>query len=331
MKFHIYKNELDEMKKIAEERDQPIGWPFEAIDEASMAQVGRPYAQTLDCNVHVIEYWWQKQGKHIVFIEDQATIDRLMSLKFKPSMVINAPLPYEAFSIAVPKGASYNGVPLFPALVSSYEEKSLQSLTKDFLKYIGYSKLHLIDFETQREITNMVNVSLCIPEELGTWQTAKNITNLSNSQITKLLALEPDDIAGMHEVFLQYKDSLKMTDYELTRQMMTVRLTIAMCIYNQATEGKFLRDGVPYGYSNKPKMFGITKQDFPTYKHSSMKLDPLNKGAAKGEHICTEHMRQLTHDKYYQGDFSEMPRGSRWTRVTEHLRGGGKAHTQTTE
>lgn len=41
----------------------------------------------------------------------------------------------------------------------------------------------------------------------------------------------------------------------------------------------------------------------------------------KSLHAVRPHYRQLTDDKYYQGDFKDYPRGSRYTLVSGHLRG----------
>ena len=78
---------------------------------------GGSFYSSLYFLVFYSEWNWIENGRKIIFIEDKATVERLLNLKFKSSMVSSINMPFDTFTLSVQTGTKYNGIDIYPALI----------------------------------------------------------------------------------------------------------------------------------------------------------------------------------------------------------------------
>lgn len=296
----------------------PLGTMFSSMSQRYRQAHGIDYYGSLDFQVVVSEWDWIQNNRKIIFIEDKDTIDRLLNLKFKSSIASHVDMPYGVFTLAVPTGTKYNGIEIFPAMIRKLDNAKENIL--DFYKShnIGYT-------DNSKDVKSKSDYTIFLPEKIS-GKGAKNLINVSNEQISSLLKIDLNDAKEIISVIGNIVNSATMSELEIKQIALTLRLTIAMAIFNSTTGGKHLRSGVPHCCASKLKNVGIKKSLQKNYSFNSIKLDQISL-TGKAEHVRGEHMRQLTHEKYYNGEHESKQIGSRWVHVKETLIGRGDAHT----
>lgn len=329
-KYLTYSPELDLIDRMTEEHGIPVFRHFEHLNSMYMEMGGHPYSESLDAVTHVCEYGY-RQERNIIFLEDQSTIDFLMSLRFKtPKQGARIPLPHESFSLAVPSGLKFKGVSIPPVLVYA-GEKEVPRLSVDMFTELGLVKTRPPESVISEACGAFGRINIIIPEKaVNTPNIPKNLLRLTDETLIELLGVDFDDseidpIALCRSIVGTPLNGL--SDEEVHQQMVVLRLIVSLGIYNNATENKYLRQGVPYGHSvKKAKNLGLTKQIANASSFSSLKLNTQRKGT--GEKVVAGFMRNLQHERYYQGRYKDFPEKSRWVEVEGWVTGSAKAETQ---
>lgn len=329
MKYQTYPVTLDEIERKVKPGGDSLGDYIRYVDHHMLTTMGLRFLNTIDSQIMAREHNWVKRGREFIFIDSQATIDRLMDLKFKPGKASNFLMPYPTFSLALPKGAQVNGMKLRPALLTYQdlhtgemvrrlvEDQGLQDMAEGFLN-TGETLLSIVTTDKDPQSPGRDSLSIT-SEDLAKILSIDDVTDVD--AFREVIGVLPESRAGLDD-----EDAIHMA-YQL-------RLVAAMVVYNQVTDGKYLYDGVPQGLGQKPKMFGVQKADHKRNTYHRFNLPagsaPRNRDGVT-EHVRTGHMRNLVDERYYQGEYANLPRGSRWVEVKDSLIGKGTPHTQTSQ
>ncbi|CAH7426696.1 hypothetical protein VCHA53O466_50467 [Vibrio chagasii] len=282
---------------------------------------------TLNFVVLTSEKMWQENGKNIIFLEDQDTVNSLLNLKFTAKISTGLTMDFSSFMLSVPTGAKFNGKPIPPCLISIEDfdiwKSSAESVLTDDL-----GMAPKLNFKTEGRESNVMRV--IIPDHSTPQAAYKSVcVPLSKLPLIVNTPLEKMNKELYLELIGQYSAaSLELdSEDEIVEQMVILRLVVAMAIYNRLTNNEFFRTGVPTN-ALSPKYMGLSKDvGKAATKYVFSKPHQALKGT-KGAHVRSAHIRQYTDEKYYQGEYSKLAIGERFTLVSEALVGEGEPHTQ---
>ena len=326
-KYATYKPELDAMAATCERHGIQQSDFLDRLEQLYRSE-GIEYMDSRDAITHTCEHGYSRNGRNILFVEDQATLDFLMSLKFQPPKNgARIPFVHDSFSIAVPNGLSYDGIKIPPVLVYSGEQR-LSSLSIDFYKSIEWERPFIPEHEIASADANCSEITVVIPTgQVQSINTAKSVMCLNHNQLIKILDYDVDDVEAVDEE-LGFNSLSELTREEVKVQLIALRLIVALSIYNNATDGQYLRDGVPFGLNNKPKHLGLLKNQM---SQSCFQTIKRKTSTQQGERVVEGFLRNLQHAKYYQGVHANLEPKSRWVEVSGYITGEAKPQTQHSE
>lgn len=92
---------------------------------------------------------------------------------------------------------------------------------------------------------------------------------------------------------------------------------MGLMISNSATEGRIIKEGLPFDFTSKIKMKTIRKDITERYYYDFNALSTNKNAKTPDEHYRKWHFRNLKHDKYYQGEYKKHKPVTRWTMVRD--------------
>jgi len=316
------------MRKVADKKtrklstERQIGW---------LIQQDEDLVNRLDFPIFCEEYNWKRKGRHCIFPQDSSVVDRLLSAEFESSHLDALELPFDSFILAMPRGYTSNGVEIPSALITTgvfgeYGDKvmnrfcdaiGMEHPEHQFPEELtGQSCLHLVYKDPRAPAARMLYARASIPSSqfddlLGTndldeFQAIAG--NYSNSNMLNIMDNEP------HDQVIQYT---------------LLKLTLAIGVFNQATDGVHIRDGVP---SSKISFIGSPSDLRP--RSATLGMPDLASKGVTGDrepHYRRWHFRQLMSERYYQNEHAHRPRGSRWTFVKDAYVSGSQDSAHTAE
>lgn len=323
-KFITYKSNLDGLTQLGEKAGMKFPDSVLQIIRSYRMHQGINYTQTPDFMIHACESEYQK-SRNMLFIESEETLEFLMNLKYKTDPKSNIPLPFDIFSVAVPNGLTYKGVPVHPFLIYAADKRTPQA-GEDFLDLINYDiKRNHPEGAIEEANRKACRVNVFIPENPIVKDSPISSLTVTDEALVELLNLDITETERSREIL--GNNDRRLTEMEQQQQLLTLKLMAAIGIYNEATKGKHIRFGIPHGYQ-KPKELGMMKDEFKKISASSIGITRPSKGGSKGASVITGFMRNLVHQKYYQGVHANKPIGSRWVEVEGWVTGDTKPYTQ---
>ncbi|MET4696697.1 hypothetical protein [Endozoicomonas lisbonensis] len=288
------------------------------------------------------EYCWiYSHDRNIVFPESADALDRLYQAKYSVKNGDFIPQDSMEFVLATPKGYCIDGYVMPSCLVSIGKfTQNYQTWSEVLDKSIGV-KLdsdglkpdHTMDVIVTDSLGNRKGITVYKPQ-------TRSITITYSTTMTMQLTFELNDFIqavsakNVDEFFAiassggnfslqqpqpgQKKSGVQtfgLTDQELEQQYRLFKLVAALIIYT-AAEPSALKAGFPSRYAKSkgepviqgnysPKTFGLVGK-----QQSSPK-----------DHMRSFHYRQLTHERYYKGEYKDMTPGSRIVFVRESFVG----------
>lgn len=318
IKFNCYTTTfIDGLRRMINTSEHTGASLYNSLNHHYLTNFGHRFDRSIDSNLVMMEEAFILNGRNLIFIENEDA-DYLLSLKFNAEILNELPLPSECFAISTQTNLVINGLPILPVLLCTYEEK----------QKAGYSLAKLFEQKiTGNDQDSKLLFSLSVKESLAKDSSTLNI-NINNEQLKSII--KTNDLDQIQKIMGQQENSVALSESEMERMVISVKLISSLCLYNHITKNKYLVNGFPLGLSKKPKHLGLLKADLPKFSSHFFRSEFRNTGV-KGHHVRSGHFRQLVSERYYKGEYSNLPIGSRWVEVSPSVVGGGIVKTQLTD
>lgn len=255
--------------------------------------------KTIDLPIIMEEYIWLK-NRQVIFPDSERLIKRLI----KSSANIKRPelLFYDdtdVFILALPKTFKIHNIPATGILVMVTPWNKRQMFMDDFFDWLNMPKVKISHPVNQMAVCisyNMLNQSKEIKYRAVipvTW-----INDLLNAKNGK----EYGDILGNFDSS-KIITGFGLSDKEAEYQQVIVKLILSVLLYKKTNPDK-LKAGYPS--IKKPKFEGISVKNF-----NSQTLHTTLGHESPEAHYRSWCFKQLVADRYYQGKYADMERGSR--------------------
>ncbi len=265
------------------------------------------------------EFSLLKGGNKTVFFENESLINSLFSANFDLSKGAGIDMPFDVFSVPMPKGFTLDGVPIPPFMVHyrSFDERREAELP-EFEEIVGETVMpDFFSKPTEKQLA-------------VTFNTPDNAVIRTTIRLEQLPALLKSKTG--REFVQSIKESAYLSDeplwdtegVELEQQFAVVKLAVAIGVYHSAT-GK-LREGFPNVKVKLPKGVSLANSSNSTLG------SVFKRGVSKNSgHYVPPFFRNLKAEIYYQGEHFHKERGTRWVLVSDHVRGEGSVSPFTQE
>lgn len=250
------------------------------------------------------EWSWNNNGKTMIFPESAEVLNNIKSGKYDISYA-GGIIPFsDNFIINFPDGYIIAGQPAVSTLVSfynfnKYSESYILPLHSDAgIKLECINEDHCDDaFHIQLNYKLDGKISN-IPSEISfdvQWDTIPELLLTSSYEEYKKLAHSKVlTKVGVETIGEHYEYELEL-----------LKLIVSMIVYVQANNEALVK-GFPGEISLKS-----TDSFFKTSTATNLILKTRSKGSSPDGHYRSWYLRQLIHEKYYQGDWEGKPKGSR--------------------
>ena len=253
------------------------------------------------------ETFWVMEGKRTtVFLDDERLTKTLYDaeINFKTDCSVN--IPFHSFCVSLPKGTVIDGVEIEPFLVSFFKPSTYDSINQ---KYFN-GTTRLIGSEILREHTNfpddfMVSIKT-FNHELDSYDT---ITSDVSRAIFDISTSPDATITSRHKKLLEETGK----GYNL---YITTKLALALLIYNSSQSEPVIVEGYPEVEIKPPE--GTNKTHYKPFTLTGKGIDTGNNPHRQKVVRRVAHWRNLRAERFYQGEYSNWDRGSRWVFVSQY-------------
>lgn len=263
-----------------------------------------------DFKVFCEEHYYGVRGKRAIFPESVEMIEKLLAAKYDCNSGALFTLPFDSFVLAIPKGASNLGYPIQSCLVTTgVYETFCDPHLESFCRYMG---MEVPKITLAQDLPGVRQISI-IYSDFDTPDLAVQTWFSSDQWPTMLSCKTAEEYHALYA-----KDGYTIADSAI--QLTLFRLIAGIGIYNTATEGAFLDEGLP-GVRSKIRMEG--SQESLPLKHAI-----LREGSAVARQdrsapgYRTWHFRNLRDQRYYSGAYAHLDPGSRWVFVSDAIVNG---------
>ncbi len=290
-----------------------------------------PLMEMAKTNVVTDELFWNQQGRQVIFVESKEFVDAILSSKFDVDVVKNLQPLSNSFQLVLPKGCTDKHGNELPNVLVNWFKTGRESMDMT-------TGLAREAYEANGDDYSQVADSL---KEL---KNAENITEFETASI-KSQIVGSDDVGYQTEDFQILNMTMTFDDlnkpicvksmYEhrfadaLTKDAnnqneeiinSVLKLILGLAIYIDA--GGFIRDGFPTQKAAATKARkSLEKTTKAGFKVKFISFAKEMKSTAGG-FVRGFHFRNLKADRYYQGEFKNRPKGSRWVFVNPSWVGG---------
>jgi hypothetical protein len=261
---------------------------------------------------------WIDEGRPTYFIETEDLARRLMTAKVHAAKLA-APDQLTTFAIAIPNGWKHKSVEMTPVLVTVGKEKDFISMREDAVSRRWGGNYKFMAKGDPEETLIMFSVispdqfdadGLPIPK--GNPKLYAN-SLLNREMITSMLST-PGDNRELFRMSDAQPDAYMVGEGESLLFSYLAKLITNLWVYTQAVDGALV-PGLPGKVQDGDvPVFGKAKSF--TLKNCAPSL-----GVDRAEHYRSWHFRQLNDERFYRGEYEHLPRGSRWTFVSEAIVG----------
>ena len=256
------------------------------------------------------ERLWISEGqRRTVFLDTPELVNNLLLARFSHEGLPCPDTP-QTFALALPEGLSHGGVPLMPCLVTIGRAIDIADQQTQMANHIWK-----IEGESGTEIDpQALSIMLSMPglDEQGRPEASYLSLFVGGDLIAGLLDADlGDDIESVIPA-LSRRISLDVSAHERRLQIIMSRLALALWIYWSAVPEAIV-EGAPKGTQDgdAPALGRMTALQASNFFSATSRP-----GASPAEHQRRWHFRQLRHEKFYQGAYAGLPRGSRWVPVS---------------
>jgi len=244
--------------------------------------------------------WLDPDNRIAIFPDSLALCETLMRSQFDLGKGAAIDTTGSTFSVFTPRGLKFGGVQASSFIVECDSRDDRISRANAFNELASIKQ-------------NMKNIDSIRPDSITVYyspinaMTSMHQINLTTEDLIKLISTNDDD---------SFKEAVKGMAGELPNaidipyQKDLLRFLVSLLIYMTALGDKSISD---YEEPLPNKLTDKGVQLKPVRLNSFATSDESSPAA----HLRAMHFRNLQNEKYYQGDFSKKPKGSRWTLVRE--------------
>jgi hypothetical protein len=308
-KYRTYPRIISNLKKVFSS--------FKSLKKASdwdllkkVNSVSPEFFTPVNCMLIANEISWARDGRQAIFL-GKADIKSLLKGKYSVSQLPSKFTPYNAFMMCLPAEFEHEGLKPSGVLVACQDESGFSEGSLSLLGHrAGIQSITDEDDDFDPSYCRGLTISYCVNNETARTQLSMyddNLDRILSADTYKQYIKEQNAINKEFEINF---DS-GLTDDEHHLQFKILRLVVGLSVYLMAKPNA-LQLGFP-----KDKGFLLDapfKEDVTSHSLATRATH-----ASPQEHHRSWFIRQLTHDKYYQGEYATLPPRSRFTFVDETM------------
>lgn len=248
---------------------------------------------------------WEDSGMHALFVE-QKDIDALLKGKYSLNKLPALFTPYKSFALCLPAEFSVEGIkPGGGVLVSTYPDMAdYDKVLRTALEKVGVEGVEPPE-EQRQQGSNIMTMTY-----LGA-DNAHVVLSYYGEQLESLFNSKNFAEYKQHSNSLSISSPLDMDldEGEQKLQYTLVKLVLSISIFAMAKP-----DSIVSGF---PKAKGFVLDGTIGDGVSSSSLTASFKRRSVTEHYRSWFLRQLSHEKYYQGEFKNLAPNTRFVFVED--------------
>lgn len=259
---------------------------------------------SIDLASYTVEREWRKtKNRQTIFPASTDFLNYLANSKFDLGKGAAIRAPWKTFAISFPKDFTIEGVHPGSCLIQITTPEDRHYQLEDYVRSI--SEIKKVELNTSMSPTEEV-AYIYFVSPWGDRSIHGMVTPMA--ELASILESEDTEVFRERIGSMEENNSTAIShdanESSFNRQLL--KLVAAMLIYNTATEGKGLSKGLP----KHAPILSMKKQGVV-----------MNGSILGGEHKDISpharrmHFRNLQHEKFYSGEYSEMESGSRWVLV----------------
>ena len=266
---------------------------------------------TLEPSFHAEEYFWANRSRVAYFLENLDLAEGLMRGSYKihdPMTLIGGDT--DSFMLMLPKGLKVasdfpvEGGLLVSIMPLEYRQKILFG---DFFKWMG-----LGEPEVSIPDGMMQDFTIAINYQVDPTLFAYSRLVLPSSNFSKVIGINsPAEYAEFMNSQNQMEGMegyVPLTEKECEAQFYLFKLVCGFLVYRQCMPDRIV-EGFPAGLNRFETMTPVTSSTVPLVV--SGPKDDRKETSGKVSHYRSWYFRQLMDDRYYKGEHSAKPKGSR--------------------
>lgn len=288
-----------------------------------------------------VEWAYMKNDSPAIFPESEALLEKLFHSKYLFKDDFKLTFPFKTFQVAMPKGFEVDGkkIPAFIVNIGTFKE--LLEEKKEFLKSANLGGTENYPEEVLDQNERYIQISISGGKSSmgrnGYLQIRESMLPLAvkSRNVEEYVQLlsdehERDKAKGYHEDQI---DSITKNNWEGDPKDSIIEFSIlkiiaVLNIYLSATESVYLKKGLPGSHLTSVHMIEKIDKPLPYLLRQTDSIKKLSNSRSPDEHYRIFHFRNLKADKYYQGEYEHLEKGSRWVFVKDSLvNSSTKGHT----
>jgi len=322
MRYALYNFCLDYIHKDARKYQKELGLKLEKGHKGleklipNLHWISPNFSETMDFLIVSEEYLWLQNQRKSYYPEDHSVIKSWLNsqidIKDPSSFYEN-----ETFTLNIPVdllndiGELGSGV-----LVTIYNIDEKENVVKAFGKKAGFYIRGFERSKTMKEGTTSISANYTTRSDGKGVTSRVTITDNVMSEIIR----DPDfenykRIISEHNE-MKFRDYIEIeTEAELYTQFCVVKMIAGFLLYRKAMP-HLIHEGLPSGLRKNFETPTIDRRS-----HYVIKRPEASEASDRDYHIRRSHYRQLTHPRYYKGDYQNKVVGSRIVLVSASMVG----------
>ena len=319
MKYNVYPMGLSMITRQMNHNKRDRNHP--AAITRTLKEMGRmKMIQTMMCadfsgHVYAEELFWMNNGKHIIFPDSAQTIENLRRGKFRVEMTNGIKVPHESFVVAFPAGFMLAGFECPSVMVTAIRsENRYDRLFLPFIQECGVNPKEFGKPTHDHEFFLAINYfmkrdnggisRMCLP-----WAKLAAVLSCKNGE-------EYHSVIGSFDKIKDIPLAYEIPADEQELQFQLINLLARMFVYIQA-DGSSLVEGFPSTKAQKDIALSTQMALNKTPTAHTFGIHQHHHSSSVAAHYRSFHIRQLRDEKFYQGEWKNYPRGSRFVFVKD--------------
>lgn len=307
-KYRVYKRFGSDIeaamcsKKVEPHLRGHKGWEVIKVARKYHSELASP----LNNMIMSAEVNWDKCGNNAIFVQPK-DVNALLKGKYTLNKLPDFFTPYPAFTLCLPASFEVNGIKPSGVLVSVHPEyDSFKACMREMLTLIGAP---IIEPEQQEEgIRNIMTIAYTEPggAHCAMSYHGEQLTAIFNANNFK------EYLALINDAEMISACEVRLNEAENELQYTLIKLIVGLSVFCMAKRAAMV-DGFP-----QVKSFVLDRPFGDSVKSYTLNTSfSSGNGTRPGEHHRSWFIRQLSHEKYYQGENANLMPNSRFVFVDD--------------